>query len=128
MTHLIKTSIFNTAVCTTIYTTNRRINIMQPSQKRKEWFAILGRLTIFSVGIQYYYLGWRHIQKRSYFKINIMMCGTMALWKRRSTMPTPQQTSRFGFLGCVFQILGNHLGGYHGFSHAKNMGGSQKMV
>ena len=46
---------------------------MQPSQKRKKWFAILARLTICSVGIQYYYLGWRHIQKRSYFKINIVV-------------------------------------------------------
>ena len=46
---------------------------MQPSQKRKEWFAILGRLTIFIVGIQNYFLGWRHIRKRSYFKINILM-------------------------------------------------------
>ena len=73
MTHLINTSSFKTAVCTTIYTTNRRINIMQPSQKRKGWFAILGRLTIFSVGIQYHFLGWRHIRKRSYFKINIII-------------------------------------------------------
>ena len=73
MTHLINTSTFNTAVCTTIHTTNRRINIMQPSQKRKGWFTILGRLTMYSVGIQYYYLGWRHIRKRSYFKINMII-------------------------------------------------------
>ena len=77
MTHLINTSSFNTAVCTTIYTTNRRINIMQPSQK-KEWFAILGRLTIFSAGIQYYFLGWQHIRKRSYFKINMSMVANHA--------------------------------------------------
>ena len=73
MTHLINTSSFNTAVCTTIHTTNRKINIMQQSRKRKGWFAILGRLTIFSLEIQYYYLGWQHIQNRSYFKINIVV-------------------------------------------------------
>ena len=90
MTHLINTSSFNTAVCTTIYTTNRRINIMQPSQKRKEWFAILGRLTIFSVGIQYYFLGWRHIRKRSYFKIN------MSIVSQNTTYNTTEKGSKRG--------------------------------
>ena len=73
MTYLINTSSFNTAVCITIHTTTCMINIMQPSQKREGWFAILGRLTIFSVGIQCYYLGWRRIQKPSYFEINTLM-------------------------------------------------------
>ena len=77
MTDLINTAGFITAVRTTIYTTNCRIHITYATiTKRKGWFAILGRLTTFRVGIQYYLLGWRHIQKRSYFKINITVIKT----------------------------------------------------